>query len=106
MQCTKKRSVESANRLFETYNIFIIPHGKNIFQAAYDMSTATMFAYTSSNYALPHWKCVLRCCENFLQIDLQILESDYHNSNVSPTIIFNEYQHIARCTMHDRIHFN
>ena len=61
-----------------------------------------MRAYTSSNYVLPHCKCVLRFCEQCPRVDLPSPESDKHNSNVSPTICFHVYQHISRCTVHVR----
>ena len=59
-------------------------------------------AYPSSNYSLPHYKCVLQCCANFTFIGLPSTESDQHNSNVSTTIIFHVYNLVARCTMHGR----
>ena len=45
---------------------------------------ATMCAYPPHQHALPHWKCVLRCCSNLTNIDLPDQESDRHHSNASP----------------------
>ena len=39
-----------------------MPHGRYIYTKASDMEMATMCAYTQSDHASPHWKCVLRCC--------------------------------------------
>ena len=64
-------SGEMANCLFETYKNSILPHGHHIYQTASDMSMATMCAYHPSQHALPHWKCVLPCCENFPHIDIR-----------------------------------
>ena len=53
-----RRSGEMSNSLFDTYKSAFMPHGKNMFQTAYDMDMVTMCEYASSEYALPHWKCV------------------------------------------------
>ena len=66
----------------------------------------TTCVYPSLKYELPHWKCVLHCCVQYPQIDLPSSESDQHHSNVSPTIRFHVYQHISRCTVYGRQHFN
>ena len=65
-----------------------------------------MCEYSSSKYVLPHWKCVLQWCAQFQWIDITSPESDYHNSNVSPIIRFNVYQHSVCCTVHVRRPFN
>ena len=39
-----------------------MPHGRHIYAKASDMANATMCTYPHSDNALPHWKCVLRCC--------------------------------------------
>ena len=77
-----------------------------MFQTASYMAMTTIFSYPSYNYALPHWKYVLRCCEKCPRIDLPSPESDHHNSNVSPRISFRVYQHIARCNVYGRRPFN
>ena len=65
-----------------------------MFLIAFDITMATMFAYPSSKYALPHWKGVLRCCAQCPLIDILSIESDQKNSNVIPPIHFHVYQHI------------
>ena len=47
-----------------------MPHGKHIFDKAYDTAIATMCAHPESEYELPHWKCFLRCCSQYPNIDL------------------------------------
>ena len=81
-------------------------HGKHIFNIASDMDMSTVCAYESSKYALPHWKCVLRCCSQFTHIDIPITESYHKNSNVSPTKHFCEYQTISRCIVYGGHPFN
>ena len=53
-----------------------MPRGNNMFQTAYDMEMATICACPSSNYYLPRWKCVLRCCDQCPRIDLPSPGSD------------------------------
>ena len=50
----KRRSVEMLNHIFDTYKNYVMPHGKNMFKTEYDMDMATICAYPSSKYALPH----------------------------------------------------
>ena len=63
---------------------------------------ATMCAYPPYQHALPHCKCVLHWCYNFLYIDLLGQESDIHHSKTSPSIIFHVYHFIESCTVHGR----
>ena len=65
-----------------------------------------MCEYQSSRYALPHWKCVLRCCAHFPWIDLPSPESDQHNYNFIQTIFFHLYQHSLLFTVHGGRPFN
>ena len=39
-----------------------MPHGRDIYSKACDMAQAKMCSCPQSDHALPHWKCVLRCC--------------------------------------------
>ena len=96
------RSSENSNRLFETYKNSVMPHGRHIYAISAYMAMATMCAYTPSQHAWPHWKCVLRCCSNCPCIDLPDQETDMHYSNTSPLIRLHIYHWIARCTVHAR----
>ena len=77
-------------------------HGIHIYAAASDISMAKMFSHPPSQHAFPHWKCVLCCCYNFPCIDLPFQESDRHNSNTTPSIIFHVYHLIVCCKVHGR----
>ena len=65
-----RSSGEMANSLFDICTNTVMPHENHMFQTASDMAMAKMCAYTSSKYALPHWKCVLIFCAKFPYIDL------------------------------------
>ena len=80
-----------------------MPHGRHIYAKAYDMEKATMCAYSQSDHALPHWKCVLQCCAQYPSINIPNHETDYKNPNPSPSIRFHIYNMIARCIKHGRI---
>ena len=84
----------------------MIPHGRNIYAKEYDMANATMCADPHSDRALPHWKCVLRCCVKCPSINLPDQETDDHYSNTSPSIRFHIYHIVAHCTTHGRIMLN
>ena len=53
-----------------------MPHGRHIYAKASDMSNATMCAYPHSDDALPHWKCLLRCCSDCPCINLPDQETN------------------------------
>ena len=74
-----------------------MPHGSHIYAKAYYMLKATICEYTQSDYVLPHYKCVLRCCSKCPSINLPDQETydEYHI-----------YHLIARCTTHGRLMLN
>ena len=57
-----RRSGEKAHHIYETYKNTVMPHVRHIYAKSSDMAQATMCAYTQYDHALPHRKCVLRCC--------------------------------------------
>ena len=80
-----------------------MPHGHYIYFKAYYMANATMRAYPQSYHALPHCKCLLRCCAKCPSTNLPDQETYYHYSDTSPSIRFQMYHLIARCTTHGRL---
>ena len=98
-------SGEKSHLIYETYKNTVIPHGGNIYAKASDISKSTMCAYTQSDHALSQWKCALRCCTNCPSINLTDQETDNHYSDTTPSIRFQIYHIIARCTAHGRIPF-
>ena len=60
-----RRSSEKSHYIYETYKNIVMPHGRHIYAKASDMEQATMYTYTQSGLAIPHWKCVLRCCAEY-----------------------------------------
>ena len=83
-----------------------MPHGLRIYAKAYDMSKATMCAYTQSYHALPHWKCVMWCCAKCTSVNIPDKETDDQYSNTSNSNIFHVYHLISCCTTHGRIPLN
>ena len=75
-----------------------MPHVRHIYSKVYDMSQVKMCTYPQSDHALPHWKCVLRCCAEFPCINLPDQEMDNQNSDTTPSIRFHIYHIISHCT--------
>ena len=80
-----------------------MPHGRRIYTNKYEMAKAKMCAKSHSDHALPHWKCVLRCCYKCPSINITDQETDDKHPNPSPSIIFHIYHLIARCTKYGRL---
>ena len=56
---------EKSHHIYETNKNTVMPHGRHIYDKAYNMEKAIMCTYPHSGRALPHWKFLLRCCANF-----------------------------------------
>ena len=80
-----------------------MPNGRHIYAKASDMAKAKICTYPQSDHALPHWKCVLQCCEKFPCINIPDQETYNQYSETTPSIRFHIYHIIARCTAHGRI---
>ena len=80
-----------------------MPHGSHIYAEASSMEQATMCTYLQSDSALPHWKCVLRCCANCPCINLTDQETDKKHEETTTSIRFHIYHNISCCTAHGRI---
>ena len=65
-----------------------MPHGRHIYARALDMEKATMCTYPQSDHAIPHWKCVLRCCEKCPCINLPHQETDKNMKEKHPQLGF------------------
>ena len=62
-----------------------------------------MCAYPHSDHALPHWKCVLRCCAECPHINLSDQETNKKHEETTPSIRFRINHIIGRCATHGRI---
>ena len=80
-----------------------MPHGRHIYDKAYDMEKYTMCTYTQFNHASPHCKRVLRCFDECPCINIPDQETDNQYSEIAPSIRFQIYHIIGRCTAHGRI---
>ena len=65
-----RRSGEISRRIFETYKNAVRSHDCHIYNTSAYMGMATMCPCTSKYHGLTHWKCLLRCCDNFPSIVL------------------------------------
>ena len=64
-----------------------------------------MYTYPQSDRALPHSKCVLRCCADCPYINIPDQETNLKYEETTPSIRFHVYHIISRCTSHGRIRF-
>ena len=88
---------------YETYKNTVMPHWRNIYAKGYDMAKAKTCTYPHSYHALPHWKCVLRCCDKCPYINFPDQETDIQYSETTPSIRFHIYHIIGCFTAHGRI---
>ena len=79
-----------------------MPYGRHIYSKSSDMGNAIMFTYTHDDNALPHWKCVLRCCADCPCITLHNQETYKNHEETTPSIRFPIHHVIGRCTAHGR----
>ena len=75
----------------------------HIYGKEFDMAKATMCTHIQSDHALSHSKCVLWCCAECPYINLPDQEIDKKYEDTTPSISFNIYCIIGRCTAHSRI---
>ena len=98
-----RRSDEKSHRIYETYKNTIMAHGRHIYDKSYDTEKDKMCIYPQSDHALPHWKCVLRCCARFTCINISDQETYNQYSETTPSISFQIYHIIGRCIAYGRI---
>ena len=72
-----------------------MPHGRHIYAKASGIAKARICAYPHSYYALPQWKCVLRCCAKCTCVNLPDQETYDQYYNTTPSIRFHIYHLIA-----------
>ena len=77
-----------------------MPHGRHIYAKTYDTTKAIMCTYPQSDHALPHWKCVLRCCAECPCINLHDQKTNKKHEETTPSIQFHIYNIIVRCSAH------
>ena len=65
-----------------------MPHGRHIYAKASDMAKSTMCTYPQSDYALPHWKFLLRCCDDCPRINFPEQETDKNMKKKHPQLGF------------------
>ena len=65
------------------------------------MDMPTTCPCTSQHNGLPHWKCVLSCCDKCPGISVPHQETNTNATNTCSTIRFHVYRHVSCCTVHD-----
>ena len=75
-----------------------MPHGSHIYAKAPDTAKATICIYPQYDHARPNWKFVLRCCAEFLCINLPDQETDIIYSETTPSIRYHIYRIIGSST--------
>ena len=80
-----------------------MPHGSHIYAKSSDMENDKMCTYPQSEHALPHWKCVLRCCADCQFINIPNQETTKKHEETTPPIRFHIYHIIGSCTDHGGI---
>ena len=70
------------------------------------MAKAKMCAYPQSDHALSHWKCAIQLCAKCPCVNLPDQDTGDQYSDTIPSISFQVYHLIARCTTHGRLPLN
>ena len=83
-----RRSGQKAHHIYTTYKNTVMPHGSHIYAKASDMANDTMCTYPHSEHALPHWKCVLRCCDDCTCINIPDQETTKKMTKLHPQLGF------------------
>ena len=63
----------------------------------------TLQHFPQSEHAIPHWKCVLRCCADCPCINIPDQETIKKHEETTPSIRFRIYHIIGRCAIHGRL---
>ena len=74
-----------------------MPYGHHIYAKVSVVAKAAMCPYPHSDNALPHLKCVLRCCAKCTSANIPEQEIDNQYSDTSLSIRFHMYHKIACC---------
>ena len=101
-----RRSGEKENCIYETCKNIVMLHGRNIQAEQSYMQKETMCAYLYPYHALPHWKCVFKCCSKCPCFNLPDQKTDDQYSNISTSIRCHIYHIHLCCTSHRRLLLN
>ena len=97
-----RRYGEISSRIFETYKNAVRPRFFCIYNTTAYMAMETMCPCTSIYHGLPHWECVLHCCDKCPSISLTGQGGNKDTTNICPTIQFHVYRHVSYCTVHEQ----
>ena len=65
-----------------------MPHGRHMYAKSSDMAKSTMCTYPQSDHAIPHWECVLGCCDDCPCINLPDQETNKNMKKQHPQLGF------------------
>ena len=83
-----RRSGEKPHHIYTTYKNTVMPHGSHIYAKASDTENSTMYKYPQSDHVIPHWKCVLRCCDDCHCINIPDQETTKKHDKKNPQLGF------------------
>ena len=83
-----RSSSEKAHHIYTAYKNTVMPHGRHIYAKASDIDNSTMCTNPHSDNALPHLKCVLRCCADCPCINLPDQEKNKNTNKQHPQLGF------------------
>ena len=98
-----RSSGKKASHICKTYKRIVIPHGHHIYAKAYDLAKAIICSYSQSDHVLLHSNCILRCWTQCPIINIPDQERNDKHPNPSPSISFQIYHLISRCTKNGRL---
>ena len=97
----RTRSHQQNTLRVDTYRNQAFPDGDHLHKKASHAVFSTMCAFPDNNIDLPHWRCVLKCCDNcpnlFIPDEEQIVDSRLPNIN------FNVYMNVSTCSLHGHL---
>ena len=83
-----------------------MPHGRHIYNKAYDMEKEVIFAYPQSYHELSHCKCVMQCSTKCSRVNIPDQETDNQYYDTPPLIRFLIYNIIACYSTYVRLPLN
>ena len=84
----------------------IRPCGYHIYDTSSYMSVEKNFPFTNKHNGIPHWKCVLHCCDKCPSIFQPSQEANKNTTQAYSTIHFNVYRNVAHLIVHGIFPYN
>ena len=98
-----RRSGRQMQTRFESYRDQVMIEGEHKYPKAKQAAYAMLCPFPNTEHDLPHWKCVLGCCNNCP--GLVIPTEEVHHRQDLPLISFHCYKSVTRCSVHGQCPF-